>query len=57
MEENKETLKYRRYGTMLYYLLQLVRKTLKIQIIKNEKIDEKKESYIFAKESSISKSL
>ena len=48
MEINKETEKYRRYGTILYYLLQIVRKTLKVKVIKNESIDEKNESYIFA---------
>ena len=38
MEINKETEKYRRYGTILYYLLQIVRKTLKVKVIKNESI-------------------
>lgn len=48
MKNKKETEKYRRYGTILYYLLQIVRKTLKIKVIKNEKIKENEESYIFA---------
>ena len=48
MEKKKETEKYRRYGTILYYLLQIIRKTLKVKVIKNEKIKENQESYIFA---------
>ncbi|WP_291259647.1 lysophospholipid acyltransferase family protein [Fusobacterium sp.] len=40
--------KYRRYGFILYIILQVIRKTLKIRIIKNDKIDEVNESYIFA---------
>ena len=48
MAESKEITKYRRYGLFLYYLLQIVRKTLKIKIVGNENIDTSKESYIFA---------
>lgn len=48
MEKSKETQKYRRYGTILYHLLQIVRKTLKIEVIKSPSINEKEESYIFA---------
>ncbi|MGY0395095.1 MULTISPECIES: lysophospholipid acyltransferase family protein [unclassified Fusobacterium] len=45
---DKEIKKYRRYGFILYIILQVIRKTLKIKIIKNDKIDEVNESYIFA---------
>ncbi len=45
---DKEIKKYRRYGFILYIILQVIRKTLKIKIIKNNKIDEVNESYIFA---------
>ncbi len=36
MEENK---KYSRYGAILYYILKLVAKTLRFQMVKSEKVD------------------
>lgn len=48
MRREKETQKYRRYGLALYFILKLIRKTLKVEIIKNEKIKENEESYVFA---------
>ena len=48
MSGEKETKKYRRYGLILYYLLKLVGKTLKVKLIRNDKVRENEESYIFA---------
>ena len=48
MSGEKETKKYRRYGLILYYLLKLVGKTLKVKLIRNDKVKENEESYIFA---------
>ena len=48
MSDNKDTAKYRRYGLALYYLLQIVKKTLKIKIVNNENIDTKTDNYVFA---------
>lgn len=45
MEKKK---KYKIYGLLLYYILQILRKTLNIKIIKNENVDTTKENYIFA---------
>lgn len=48
MTDEKEIAKYRKYGLVLYFILQIIRKTLKIKIIKNENIDTEKENYVFA---------
>ena len=48
MSSERESIKYRRYGLILYYLLKIVGSTLKIKIIKNENVRENEESYIFA---------
>lgn len=48
MEKSQETEKYRKYGLVLYYILQMIRKTLKIKIIKNEKVKPEEDAYIFA---------
>ena len=48
MTEEKEIAKYRKYGLALYFILQIVRKTLRIKIIKNENIDTENENYVFA---------
>ena len=48
MSREKEIVKYRIYGLVLYYILKIVGKTLDIRIIKNDKVKEKQESYIFA---------
>lgn len=48
MSSEKESIKYRKYGLVLYYLLKIVGSTLKIKIVKNEKVKENEESYIFA---------
>ena len=38
MEENK---KYSRYGTILYFILKIIFKTLRVEVVKSEKIDPK----------------
>ncbi|WP_410209002.1 lysophospholipid acyltransferase family protein [Fusobacterium sp.] len=48
MTDEKEIAKYRKYGLVLYFILQIIRKTLKIKIIKNKNIDTEKENYVFA---------
>ena len=48
MSREREAVKYRRYGLILYYILKIVGKTLNIKIITNDKIKENEESYVFA---------
>lgn len=43
----KEEKKYKRYGTILYYILSILSKTLRIKVVKNENIKENEEHYIF----------
>jgi len=44
MKSNK---KYRRYGTLLYFVLKIISKTLRVKIIKSNKIDPE-ENYVYA---------
>lgn len=48
MSREREAVKYRRYGLILYYILKILGKTLNIKMIKNDKVKENEESYVFA---------
>lgn len=48
MKNEGKSAKYRRYGLILYYLLKILKKTLKIKIITNEKVKINEKNYIFA---------
>lgn len=48
MANNKEQNKYRRYGLLLYFVLKLVSKTLRIKLIDKSNLDLVAENHIFA---------
>ena len=47
MSEEKSRKKYRRYGTLLYYVLKIIMLTLKVKIIKSPNYQENMESYVY----------